>query len=269
MTSNFYQYILKKHQHVNSVPCNQEITDWAVQIIRLLFPEQFKKTFADIKAIESEFFRLKQELCRILNATNTDPSYDSKVQSSKFFEHIPEMYNLLKTDLQAICNGDPAAKSEFEVIRTYPGFLAISFYRLAHLLHLDNIPLLPRILTEYAHSKTGIDIHPAAKIGAYFHIDHGTGVVIGESCEIGQNVKLYQGVTLGALSVDKNMANTKRHPTLEDNVIIYAGATILGGKTTVGHNSVIGGNIWLTSSIPPYSILYHTPHYKMANREAV
>ena len=145
-----------------------------------------------------------------------------------FFSQLPGLYQLLNTDIQAIFRGDPAARSEFEVVRTYPGFFAISFYRLAHSLFKHDVPLLPRILTEYAHSKTGIDIHPAAEIGAYFYIDHGTGIVIGESCIIGKHVKLYQGVTLGSLSVAKSMAFTKRHPTVEDNVVIYSGATITG-----------------------------------------
>jgi serine O-acetyltransferase len=125
------------------------------------------------------------------------------------------------------------------------------------------VPLLPRILTEHAHSKTGIDIHPGAKIDEYFHIDHGTGIVIGETTQIGKHVKLYQGVTLGALSVAKNMADTKRHPTVEDNVVIYSGATILGGYTTIGHDSIIGGNVWITASVEPYSTVYHTPMIKV------
>jgi serine O-acetyltransferase len=139
----------------------------------------------------------------------------------------------------------------------------------AHSLYIDDIPLLPRILTEYAHSKTGIDIHPAAKIDEYFYIDHGTGIVIGESCTIGKHVKLYQGVTLGALSVDKSMANTKRHPTVEDNVVIYSGATILGGETIIGHNSVVGGNVWLTKSLPPNSRVYHTPNHRILKRLSI
>ena len=186
-----------------------------------------------------------------------------------FFEQLPDLYLLLNTDIQAIFNGDPAARSEFEVIRTYPGFFAISFYRMAHGLYRHDVPLLPRILTEYAHSKTGIDIHPAAEIDEYFYIDHGTGIVIGESCIIGKHVKLYQGVTLGALSVAKNMAYSKRHPTVGDNVVIYAGATILGGETVIGHDSVIGGNVWLTKSVPPNSIVYHKPDITVFNKTKV
>ena len=150
------------------------------------------------------------------------------------------------------------------MVRTYPGFYAISFYRLAHCLVKLDVPLLPRILTEHAHSKTGIDIHPGAEIDEYFHIDHGTGIVIGETSQIGKHVKLYQGVTLGALSVAKSMADTKRHPTVEDNVVIYSGATILGGYTVIGHDSVIGGNVWITASVEPHSTVYHTPMIKVS-----
>jgi serine O-acetyltransferase len=154
-------------------------------------------------------------------------------------------------------NSDPAAKSIEEVITAYPGFFATFVYRMAHLLCQHECILLSRFFTEYAHSKTGIDIHPAAVIGRSFSIDHGTGVVIGETTIIGDHVKVYQGVTLGALNVSKAIASTKRHPTIEDNVVIYAGATILGGNTVVGSGSIIGGNVWLTNSVPPNSVVYH------------
>ena len=176
---------------------------------------------------------------------------------------IPGIYQLLLTDVEAMVNGDPAATTDYEVIRTYPGFYALAFYRLAHGLHAEKVPLIPRILTEYAHSKTGIDIHPGAQIGQYFFMDHGTGIVIGETCIIGQHVKIYQGVTLGALSVDKSMASTKRHPTIENGVVIYSGATILGGETLVGANSVIGGNVWLTRSVAPNTKIYHQENQKI------
>ena len=159
--------------------------------------------------------------------------------------------------------GDPAAKDEFEVIRAYPGFYAIAMYRIAHQLLLLEVPLIPRILTEWAHARTGIDIHPGARIGEFLYIDHGTGTVIGETTVIGDHVKLYQGVTLGALSVEKYMADTKRHPTIEDRAIIYSGATILGGDTVIGHDCVIGGNVWLTRSVPPHSTVYHQPIIKV------
>ena len=259
MNKDFYLHIFKKQQSIEAVPSNQEIADWALRVISLLFPEQAKQVFNSPQQIEDEFLLLQNELCKIMDATQACSSCNNENVAKSFFKQIPKLYEVLNTDIQAIFTGDPAAVTEFEVIRTYPGFYAILFYRIAHALHQLKVPLLPRILTEYAHSQTGIDIHPAAKIGEYFHIDHGTGLVIGETCEIGKHVKLYQGITLGALSVDKSMANTKRHPTVEDGVVIYSGATILGGKTVIGRNSIIGGNVWLTKSIPPDSTVYHTP----------
>jgi serine O-acetyltransferase len=185
-----------------------------------------------------------------------------------WFRQLPTLYALICADAESLLQGDPAATSLEEVILCYPGFLAVAVYRLAHALHQLQVPLLPRILTEYAHRQTGIDIHPGAVIGPSFCIDHGTGVVIGETTEIGREVKLYQGVTLGALSVDKSLARTKRHPTIEDRVVIYAGATILGGETVIGHDSIIGGNVWLTRSVPPRSQVYHQSSIQVRSREA-
>ncbi|MDP5121353.1 MAG: serine acetyltransferase, partial [Spirosomaceae bacterium] len=216
--------------------------------------------------IEGEFWNLGNELKGILNATDQCKDCDNKQRSTDFIESIPELYRILNTDVAAIMAGDPAAKNEFEVIRAYPGFFAISIYRLAHKLLKLEIPLIPRILTEYAHSRTGIDIHPAAEIDESFFIDHGTGIVIGETTHIGKHVKLYQGVTLGALSVEKKMANVKRHPTVEDSVVIYSGATILGGETVIGKNSIIGGNVWVTKSVPPYSTVYHRPEIEVVQQ---
>lgn len=169
-----------------------------------------------------------------------------------FFESLPEVQEMLLKDMQAGFDGDPAAKSKEEIIFSYPGFLAIYVYRLAHVLYLDEVPFIPRIMTEYAHSSTGIDINPGATIGEYFFIDHGTGVVIGETTEIGNNVKLYQGVTLGALStrMGQQLANVKRHPTIRDNVTIYSNSSVLGGETVIGENTIIGGNTFITESIP-------------------
>ena len=168
-------------------------------------------------------------------------------------EEIPEIRRKILLDTQAALEGDPAARSFEEIILSYPGLEAIMVYRIAHFLHKNGVPLIPRIMSEYIHGKTGIDIHPGATIGESFFIDHGTGIVIGESCIIGNNVKLYQGVTLGAISVKKSLSNKKRHPTIEDNVTIYAGATILGGDTIIGKGSVVGGNVWLTESVPANS----------------
>jgi serine O-acetyltransferase len=182
----------------------------------------------------------------------------------RVLEDIPSIRRILATDVQAAYQGDPAAKSYDEIIFSYPGIFTIMVYRVAHKLFEYNVPLLPRIMTEYAHSVTGIDIHPGAEIDESFVIDHGTGIVIGETTNIGQNVRLYQGVTLGALSIPKDSADEfrgkKRHPTIEDEVIIYSGATILGGDTTIGARSVIGGNVWLTESVPPdTTVIMETP----------
>lgn len=173
-----------------------------------------------------------------------------------FFEQLPAVRSLLMTDVEAAFDGDPAAKSMEEVILSYPGLEAITVHRFAHVLWKRGLPLIPRMMGEYVHGKTGIDIHPGADIGPRFFIDHGTGVVIGETTVIGANVKLYQGVTLGALSVKKFSGERKRHPSIEDNVTVYAGATILGGETVIGKNSVVGGNVWLTSSLPANSRVY-------------
>ena len=169
-----------------------------------------------------------------------------------FFEQLPEIQRLLLTDVQAGFDGDPAAKSKEEIIFSYPGLFAIYVYRLAHVLYKEEIPFIPRVMSEYAHGRTGIDINPGATIGEYFFIDHGTGVVVGETTEIGNNVKLYQGVTLGALStrMGQQLANVKRHPTIRDNVTIYSNSTVLGGETIVGENTIIGGNTFITESIP-------------------
>lgn len=188
----------------------------------------------------------------------------SEEKVEEFIGSIPEVRRLLIFDVQAAFDGDPAAKSFAEIILSYPGLEAVTVYRIAHRLHELEIPLLPRIMTEYAHRKTGIDIHPGARIGESFFIDHGTGVVIGETTEIGRNVKVYQGVTLGALSFPKDergrlVRGQKRHPTIEDEVVIYAGATILGGSTVIGKGSVIGGNTWVTQSVPPMSKVLSAP----------
>ena len=173
-----------------------------------------------------------------------------------FFEELPKIRGALILDMEAAFKGDPAAKSIEEVLLSYPGFEAVMAHRLAHFFCIREVPFIPRMMSELVHSRTGIDIHPGARIGGSFFIDHGTGVVIGETTIIGTNVKLYQGVTLGALSVKKDEADLKRHPTIEDEVTIYSGATILGGGTVIGRGSVIGGNVWLTKSVPPYTMVY-------------
>ncbi len=202
---------------------------------------------------------------------NPDDDYEALGQAKAigFLEKLPELREVLELDVQAARAGDPAVKTLDEIIFCYPGLEAVTVYRLAHALLKLEVPLIPRMMTEWAHSKTGIDIHPGAQIGSHFFIDHGTGVVIGETCEIGERVKLYQGVTLGALSFatdgDGNLVRgLKRHPTIEDNVVIYANATVLGGSTIIGHHSVIGSSVWLTRSLKPHTtVVLEKPKLKI------
>ena len=192
-----------------------------------------------------------------------------QAKAIEFLERIPEVRRVLSTDVQAAYDGDPAVRTLDEVIFCYPGLEAVTIHRLAHILHRLEVPLIPRMMAEWAHSLTGIDIHPGATIGDHFFIDHGTGVVIGETCEIGSHVKLYQGVTLGAISFQTDtegqlVRGTKRHPTIEDRVVIYANATVLGGTTQIGHDSVIGSNVWLTRSIDPRTtVVLERPKLRM------
>lgn len=267
MDLKFLDSIIYRQQQQQVVPSNQTIANWAQALLNLIFPERGPCTNYKQEALRAIFYERKEELQLILRSTkDCKPNYD-KHMAETFFERLPEVYRKLNTDLQSIISGDPAAQSEFEIIRCYPGFFAIAMYRFAHeLYHLD-VPHIPRIITEYAHSITGIDIHPAAKIGEYLYIDHGTGLVIGETTVIGNHVKLYQGVTLGALSVDKSKSNTKRHPTIGNHVIIYSGATILGGDTQIGDHSIIGGNVWLTKSVPPSSTVYHQAEIKIKEKK--
>lgn len=219
---------------------------------------------ADLKKFEAAYKRLQSNFALLL-LTVTDEA-DADAQTTIFFQQLPGIYNSLLKDAQAILDFDPAAQSIAEVVTAYPGFYTTVVYRLSHQLGKQGVPLLPRLFTEYAHSKTGIDIHPSAQIGHSFAIDHGTGIVVGETTIIGNHVKLYQGVTLGALNVAKSLASSKRHPTIEDEVVIYAGATILGGETVIGRGSIIGGNVWLTYSVPPNSVVYHQSEIHIKDR---
>lgn len=225
----------------------------AHHFIDQLFEFLFNTGGCEEKNLEKEYDDLKAQLTALVSAC----ADRDEMRVKNFFEQLPLIYDLLLEDANSILNSDPAAKTIEEVVTSYPGFLATFVYRIAHLLCRQQCTLLSRYFTEYAHSKTGIDIHPAAQIGRSFAIDHGTGIVIGETTVIGNNVKIYQGVTLGALNVSKSIASMKRHPTIEDGVVIYAGATILGGNTVVGAGSIIGGNVWLTYSVPSNSVVYH------------
>jgi serine O-acetyltransferase len=237
--------------------------------------------------VDSLFVRMSEEIARALLhedcskcglESSRDFHQEAEQITGEFFRRIPRIRALLEKDVQAAYDGDPAAKSLAEIVLCYPGFEAITTYRLAHELLTLGVPLIPRIMSEFIHHRSGIDIHPGATIGESFFIDHGTGVVIGETTLIGNNVKIYQGVTLGALSFPKDesgqiIRGRKRHPTIEDDVTIYANATILGGATVIGRGSVVGGNVWITESVPPQTkVLIETPQQrfvtKVANPEA-
>ena len=233
----------------------KETRGWLKDLVNLLFPIK-ENGHPGIREIDAGLENLKIRLEELLTPLNKELQHPSGEIVSLFFAGLPDVYKLLTDDAKTFVKSDPAAEKLEEVILCYPGFFSLVVYRLAHMLYKLKVPLLPRVLTEYAHSKTGIDIHPGAVIGKNCFIDHGTGIVIGETTVVGNNVKIYQGVTLGALFVKKNMADTRRHPTIEDNVILYAGCTILGGKTVVGHDTVVGGNVWLTKSVPPHFVVY-------------
>ncbi len=208
----------------------------------------------DRASLRAEVPALSDRLLRILARVQLPAERNPEDVVIRFLERLPAVRQLLAEDVEAAFEGDPAASSHAEIVVSYPSIDAVAIYRLAHALHEVGVPLVPRMMTEYAHGLTGIDIHPGAEIGRRFFIDHGTGVVIGETCRIGDRVRVYQGVTLGALAVQgRTIRGTRRHPTIEDDVVIYAGATILGGETVIGRGSVIGGNVWLTGSVPPCS----------------
>lgn len=257
MNKAFLLKLYQSHQACPTCPSPAEVSQFFTRLLGTLFPDFSHDSFSSLEEFELHLKVLQGELEEMLKHVPGKKSTDPKEIVNKFFESLPRIHQRLEHDVMAMFQGDPAAKSEAEVIRTYPGFYAIAAYRLAHELYSLGVEDIPRVITEHAHSKTGIDIHPASKIGEHFCIDHGTGIVIGETTVIGNYVKIYQGVTLGALSVDKTDAEKKRHPTIEDHVVIYAGATILGGETIIGHDSVIGGNVWLTRSVPAHSKIYY------------
>lgn len=237
----------------------------AVQLLDDLFQFLFFNNGSSFGRVEATFHRLQNTLAALLTQT-ADGEVPATVQAANFFEQLPAIYQTLLADAAAIYAFDPAAQSRAEVILAYPGFYATAVHRWSHQLWKQGVRLLPRIFSEHAHAKTGIDIHPGAQIGEAFAIDHGTGIVIGETTRIGKGVKIYQGVTLGALHVSKNAAKTKRHPTIEDGVVIYAGATILGGQTVIGAGSIIGGNVWLTGSVPSNALVYHKSEIKIKDK---
>lgn len=246
-----------------SNPDHDVVIDIIGKLRRILFPGYFKdRTYRIYNArhnlsmlMEDVMFNLNRQVCLVFQTggESAEQAEDHAWQvCMDFFRRIPQVRSLLEMDVQAAYDGDPAAYSKDEIIFSYPGLFAITVYRLAHVLYELKVPMLPRMMTEHAHSVTGIDIHPGATIGKYFFIDHGTGIVIGETTVIGDRVKIYQGVTLGGLSTrgGQSLRGTKRHPTIEDNVTIYANTAILGGETVIGHDCTIGASSFITSSVP-------------------
>jgi serine O-acetyltransferase len=276
------------HLEGPNLPSKESAIEILEDLLTVIFPGYYGKKVisrANVRYFVGDMLgsirtRLKDQIersfkyeCRKEHNCPEDCCRDAAEQAVMHLLHkLPDIRQMLKLDVEAAYEGDPAAKSHDEIILSYPNTLAIATHRLAHELYLMEASLLARIMSEYAHSLTGIDIHPGAKIGRYFFIDHGTGVVIGETCEIGSHVAIYQGVTLGALAPAKgqSLRGVKRHPTIEDNVIIYAGATILGGDTVIGEGSVIAGNVWLTESVPPGTkVLVEEPRLKMSPRKSL
>ncbi len=257
MKEDFINKLYSAHQQIAKCPTQSDVAKFFSSLMGTLFPEFAKKSFDSVEKLDFHILNLKEELYEMLYLKPNREGLNAENNTNLFFDGIPAVYQMLQKDIDAMFEGDPAAKSRSEVIRSYPGFYATAAYRFANLLHSLDVKLIPRLMTEHSHNRTGIDIHPGASIGESFCIDHGTGLVIGATTNIGNNVKIYQGVTLGALSVRKEDAETKRHPTIEDGVVIYSGATILGGKTIVGKDSIIGGNVWITKSVPPESKVYY------------
>jgi serine O-acetyltransferase len=237
------------------------VVDFLKVALDLVFPGMLRKSFQDASELYVILEKHTVSLGKILAQLGVAPDLIDQIVKAYGKELLP-LSELLKQDAVSLLEGDPAASSIEEILLCYPGLFAVATYRLSHALYKFN-KILPRIMCEIAHEKTGIDIHPGAVIGNSFFIDHGTGVVIGETAQIGNNVKIYQGVTLGALSVDKKMSSIKRHPTIEDDCVIYSNATILGGETVIGKASIIGGNVWMTKSVPAHSLVYHKSEVKL------
>ncbi len=274
---SYDRYGLINRSHTEDFPNRQNVVSILSDIQTIVFPgfktaedidsaniryitgQKVNNIIANLtREIQKALIYAKARTCSEDEVVNIAESHCFKLAEKTaiaLIEEIPEIRRKIQLDVKAAFSGDPAAKSDEEVVISYPGLEAILVYRIAHFLYENGVPVIPRIMTEHVHGKTGIDIHPGAKIGESFFIDHGTGVVVGETCIIGNNVKIYQGVTLGALSVKKNLQNKKRHPTIEDDVTIYANATILGGETIIGRGSTIGGNTWITEPVPANSVI--------------
>ena len=267
--NDFPEYLHGIHQsYGKEVPAARETYEFTEEIMDFLFPFRTKSNYT-LEELKKQLERLEKKLEGLLSPLRNKLEKDPSEICRLFMTKLPGIFSKMMQDAEAFMKFDPAAESIEEVILSYPGFFSIAVYRLSHELQMMKVPVLPRVMSEYAHGKTGVDIHPGASIGESFFIDHGTGTVIGETAVIGDNVKIYQGVTLGALFVQKSLAKKKRHPTIEDNVIIYAGCTILGGETRIGHDSVIGGNVWLTESVQPHSIVYQKHHVVVRDSKVI
>jgi serine O-acetyltransferase len=287
---NYEEYGGINHIEGKDLPSKQIVIEVLEDLLSIIFPGYFgkdvitktniryllgSKTHSTYLLLVNEIDKSLKYVCRrIKKCTNDVCEKRAYIVSKELLEKIPDIRTLLSGDVKSAFEGDPAAKNIDEVILSYPFVLTLATHRIAHELYIRGVPFIPRILSEYAHSKTGIDIHPGAKIGKNFFIDHGTGVVIGETAIIGDNVKIYQGVTLGALSFPQDekgriIKGMKRHPTVKNNVVVYSGATILGGETIIEDNTIIGGNSWITSSIPEGIKVIMVPsklHYKVKKR---
>jgi serine O-acetyltransferase len=267
LDATFLRRLARDREEYAMPPRLHELAErFATRTLALLFPHFAAEVGGRAGDVAEELAQLEKELADVLRLPETHCS-SPDVVVEQFLGALPNIREALLLDAWAIRDGDPAAHSIDEVILAYPGFRATAVHRLAHQLQGCEVPLVPRLLSELAHRQTGIDIHPAARIGESFAIDHGTGIVIGETAVLGKRVKLYQGVTLGALSVDKRMARTKRHPTIGDDVVIYANATILGGDTVIGNGSRIGGNVWLTRSVSAHSVVMPTVRVEARTRK--
>ncbi|MDE6024518.1 MAG: serine O-acetyltransferase [Lachnospiraceae bacterium] len=279
LNANYMEQNIFGMEASGEIPKRSEIIEVLEEIRRVIFPGYFgteNTSFVSLSSFAGNtiaviYEKLYKQILIALSYKRKDDRTEEEAQNITclFLDRLPAIQKLLYKDVEAELEGDPAANSKEEIIFSYPGIFSIFVYRIAHELYLLKVPFIPRIMTEYAHGKTGIDINPGATIGEYFFIDHGTGIVIGETTVIGNNVKLYQGVTLGALSTREGqlLSGVKRHPTIEDNVVIYANTTVLGGETVIGQNSVVAGNSFVTESIPPNTkVSVHIPELKMKIR---
>ncbi|EJL70831.1 serine O-acetyltransferase EpsC [Chryseobacterium populi] len=263
---HFFDQILKNKQNSSYGFFDKSKAEtFVTQLYEVLFLPQHINTQDNLK---KDFEKAQEALFDLIVSIVKEERLAEK-QVDYFFDALPVIYDKLIIDAEAVLEFDPATGSLEEILLAYPGYFATYVYRISHQLWNQEIKILPRVISEYAHSKTGIDIHPGASIGESFFIDHGTGIVIGETSVIGDHVKIYQGVTLGALNVSKKKANQKRHPNIEDHVIIYSGATILGGNTTIGKGSIIGGNVWITQNVPSNSLVYNKSEIKIKDNNSL